>query len=400
MAARGQNGIHRRDHRIDLLRGLALASIFINHMPGNRFENWTSRNFGFSDAAEVFVLLAGVAAAFAFFERYATGERRAVTAKVLTRAWTLYAAHLGSTLAALALFAIAAYIYADSSFLDLIGVAPLFIDPLPGIIGIVSGGYQLGYFNILPLYVVLLAMLPGVLWLAARDLRLALAISAALYLAAQIVPLSMPNYPTDGGWYFNPFAWQLIFVIGLCLGIRSRAGKSVPWNGKLFAVALAYVIFSAVWVQEGYPGNLAFGPIPEFVGTLHKSNLPLVRLAHVLLLAYVLVHSPLWAALAKVPRTNPLTRMGRNSLPVFCVGSLLSMVGWLVLVQTGGGLLVDLAVVGGVIGLVALLAWWIERPRVASGAAVQPASVPKLEQLPRRSNFRAIASAFFLPTLR
>jgi hypothetical protein len=380
MGARGHTPVHRRDHRIDFLRGLALVSIFINHMPGNRFENWTSRNFGFSDAAEVFVLLAGMAAAFAFFERYARGERRTVTAKVLARARTLYAAHLGSTLAAVALFALAAYLYGDSTFLDLVGVAPLFSDPLPGIIGIVTGGYQLGYFNILPLYVVLLVMLPGLLWLATRDPRLALAASIALYLLTQILPLSMPNYPTDGGWYFNPFAWQLIFVIGMCLGIRSRIGKAIAWNGTLYVVALAYILFSAVWVQGGYPGNLAFGPIPEFVGTLHKSNLPMTRLAHVLMLAYVLVYSPLWPALAKIPSTNPLTRMGRNSLPTFCVGSLLSMIGWLFLIQTGGGLLIDIAIVGAGIGLMAIPAWWIERPRVAPRAAVKPAPVPIRER--------------------
>jgi hypothetical protein len=380
MGARGHTPVGRRDHRIDFLRGLALVSIFVNHIPGNCFENWTSRNFGFSDAAEVFVLLAGVAAAFAFFERYARGERRTVTAKILARARTLYAAHLGSTLAAVALFALAAYLYGDSNFLDLVGVAPLFSDPLPGIIGIVTGGYQLGYFNILPLYVVLLVMLPGLLWLATRDPRLALAASAALYLLAQIVPLSMPNYPTDGGWYFNPFAWQLIFVIGMCLGIRSRAGKTIAWNGTLYVVALAYVIFSTLWVQGGYPGNLAFGPIPEFVGTLHKSNLPMTRLAHVLMLAYVLVHSPLWPVLAKIPSTNPLTRMGRNSLPTFCVGSLLSMIGWLFLIQTGGGLLIDITIVGAGIGLMALPAWWIERPRVAPRAAVKPAPVPIRER--------------------
>ena len=63
-----------RDHRIDWLRGIALVSIFINHMPGNRLENWTTRNFGFSDAAELFVLLAGMAAAFAFFPRMLKGD--------------------------------------------------------------------------------------------------------------------------------------------------------------------------------------------------------------------------------------------------------------------------------------------------------------------------------------
>jgi hypothetical protein len=72
--------------------------------------------------------------------------------------------------------------------------------------------------------------------------------------------------------------------------------------------------------------------------------------------------------------------MGRNSLPIFCAGSLLSVLGWLVLIQTGGGLLIDLAVVGAGIGLLALLAWWIERPHMAPPVAVNPAPVPIRER--------------------
>ena len=80
-----------RDHRIDWLRGLALATIFINHMPGNRFEFWTPRNFGFSDSAEVFVLLAGVAlpSALAFFKRFENGSGIPATAKAIRRAGKL-----------------------------------------------------------------------------------------------------------------------------------------------------------------------------------------------------------------------------------------------------------------------------------------------------------------------
>ena len=58
-----------RDHRIDFLRGLALVMIFINHIPGTAYESYTSRNFGFSDAAEGFVLISGISAALAYSAR-------------------------------------------------------------------------------------------------------------------------------------------------------------------------------------------------------------------------------------------------------------------------------------------------------------------------------------------
>lgn len=342
-----------RDHRIDWLRGIALASIFINHMPGNWLEHWTTRNFGFSDAAEVFVLLAGVAAALAFFKRFEAGEQLAVTKKAGRRAITLYLSHLGATLAAACMFAAMAWAYGNPDFLDLIGVAPLFSEPWPGIAGILSGGHQLGYFNILPMYVVLLALTPALLWLAMRDLRVMLGVSVSVYFAANIAGVNIPNFPTDGFWYFNPFAWQLLFSIGLALGVMRMRGQSVAWHPAVFAAALAYAVFGAVWVTFNFGGDMSFGRLPEFMAAFHKTNLPLTRLAHVLALAYLLVHSPAWGWMQRITRANPLTLMGRNSLPVFVTGSLASMAGYIVLVQNGGGTMLETALIA--TGLAAML---------------------------------------------
>jgi hypothetical protein len=332
-----------RDWRIDWLRGLALVMILVNHMPGNRLENWTSRNIGLSDAAEIFVLLAGVAAALAFFKRFEAGDAWATSVKAARRARTLYLAHVGSTLAAVALFALTATVTGNPDFLDLIGVAPLFADPWPGLLGLATGGFQLGYFNILPMYVVLLAMLPGLLWLAVKDLRLMLLASTALYVAAQVVPLSVPNFPVGGGWFFNPFAWQLLFAIGLALGVMRLRGQSVPYHHAAFGAALAYIVFGAVWMIWSLGGHLTYGVLPPWMDTLHKSALPPTRLLHVMALAYVLVHSPLWQWLTPLANADKvITRIGRNSLPAFIAGSLASMAGYIVLVQTGSDLAIEL----------------------------------------------------------
>ena len=357
-----------RDARIDWLRGLALASIFVNHMPGNRLENWTTRNFGFSDAAEIFVLLAGVAAAFAFFRRFEAGEVRATSLKSIRRVGTLYTAHIFSTFAAIALFGLAARLSGDGDYLDLIGVAPLFQEPLPGLIGIAAGSYQLGYFNILPMYIILLAALPGYLWLAKRDLRLMLGASFALYLAAQIVPLRMPNFPDGGAWYFNPFAWQFLFAIGLALGILKVRHKAVPYHPIAYALALAWVVFAAVWMIFSLGGHVTFGVLPDWMDTLHKSALPPTRLLHVMALAYLLVHARVWAPLTRLANADPIvTRLGRNSLPVFVAGSLMSMIGYIVLVQTGNDLAVEL-----VLTLTGLTVMWLTAvvSEVGAGALV------------------------------
>ena len=370
-----------RDHRIDWLRGLALVSIFINHMPGNRFENWTSRNFGFSDAAELFVLLAGIAAALAFFPRAARGDHTAVALKAVRRAGVLYGAHLFSTLAAVAVFAGAASLFGNADILELIGVAPILTEPLVGLMGVLLGGHQLGYFNILPLYVFLILLVPGLLWLAARDLRLMLLVSLALYLSAHLLPIDMPNFPTDGGWFFNPFAWQLMFSIGIALGILRLRGQAVAWHPAAGAVAALYVGFAFVWMSGDMGGRVSFGLLPHWIDTLHKSMLPASRLLHVLAMTYLLVHSPLWAWMGKLKSTNPLAQMGRNSLPVFVFGSLLSMIGYITLVHTGPQLWLEIALTLGGIVLMTALAVTIERGwqrRVPAPAATRAVGVPPL----------------------
>jgi hypothetical protein len=334
----------RRDHRIDAIRGIALVMIFINHMPGNWLENWTSRNFGLSDAAEVFVLLAGVAAALAFFKPFANDVAKA-TDKAIKRARLLYLTHLGTTATALALFVIASRVAGQPGLVELIGISPILSAPFEGTIGLMLGGIQLGYFNILPMYVVLLLMLPAMLWLAHKSLWHLAAFSAAMYLGAQLVDLNLPNYPGDGGWFFNPFAWQALFAIGLGLGVLRLRGKGVPYHPVAMAIAAGYLLFGLIWVVFSLGGEIGRSVLPQWAATLHKSDLAPLRILHVLSLAYVLVHSPIWTWMTKIGRGNMLALMGRNSLPVFTVGSLMSMLGYVVLVLANGGFFLGTAMV-------------------------------------------------------
>jgi hypothetical protein len=349
-----------RDHRIDWLRGIALVSIFINHMPGNRFENWTTRNFGFSDAAELFVLLAGMAAAFAFFTRMLKGDTAGVALKAVRRAGVLYSMHIVSTLAAVAVFAGAAWMIGNPEILELIGVAPMLADPLAGFSGVLLGGHQLGYFNILPLYVFLILLVPAYMWLAARDLRLMLGVSVAMYLAAHLLPIDMPNFPADEGWFFNPFAWQLLFASGIALGAMRVRGQSVPWHPVAGLVAAAYVVFAAVWMIGDMGGRVSFDLLPHWIDTLAKSALPASRYLHIMALAYLLGHSPVWAWLKWFGANNFLSLMGRNSLPVFVLGSLLSMVGYITLVHTGSAVWLEVALTLGGVALMTAFARFVE----------------------------------------
>lgn len=375
-----------RDHRIDLVRGFALVTIFINHMPGNWIGAWTPRNFGFSDSAEIFVLLAGYASALAFYPLCQRRDFAILTLKAVRRAGVLYGAHLVTTGAAFLLFWAIIAASGNAEHADLVGMAPALADPAASLRAVLVGGFQLSYFNILPLYVVLLALLPIMLALAALDTRLLVAASVLAYLVTNLAGLTLPSSPHFESWFFNPIAWQSLFVAGLVLGILRLNGNMIGYHPALFAAATGFIIFAAVWTMHGYR-TLGEGALPEWLGSLQKPNLPVPRLGHALALAYVTCHCRIWAWLAHKPKDFVLTRMGRHSLPVFMAGSLLSMTGWIVVSEIQGGVLVQTVVALTGLTVMAALALWLDGdlglywPVCASRGAfgTQMAGLPRLQ---------------------
>lgn len=353
-----------RDHRVDFLRGLALASIFVNHIPGNIWERMTHKNFGFSDAAEIFVLLAGFASVYAYFAAYRRGERFEACLRSWKRAGMLYMCHVVTTIAAIAVFAAASLIFSRAGYLyDTIvylNLKPIFTDPVRAFVGLAATTHQLGYFNILPMYMVLLAILPAMMWLAMRHVGLLVAASITLYLAAAFFGLDMPNYPNQGGWFFNPFAWQILFVTGFVLGIMAKKSQQVPHSKTLVVISGLYCLAAAIWVQFDLWGLLPYLP-ENFLWAHHlilfdKSYVSLPRLLHVLALSYLIMMSPIGDWMKRVPASNMFTSMGRNALPVFCWGSLLSVTGAVIRHETGGGWAIDTLLVAAGLALLALLA--------------------------------------------
>ncbi len=49
----------RQANAVDFWRGIALITIFINHIPGNYWGRFTHANYSISDSADLFVFLAG-----------------------------------------------------------------------------------------------------------------------------------------------------------------------------------------------------------------------------------------------------------------------------------------------------------------------------------------------------
>lgn len=367
-----------RDLRLDFFRGLALLFIFMDHVPGNSFSYWTLHAFGVSDAAEVFVIIAGYSAYLAYSSRLARERLIAGARPVLLRARDVFAAHLILVALCAGGLAIAARYFENPLYFEYVNLTPLSFDPLDAIWRVVALTYQPGYLNILPLYVVLLAWFPILWWMLQRNMVAALGLSVGLWVAARM-GLNLPSWPETIGWFFNPFAWQLLFTLGAAAAHFTKKGVSLPRSIWLAVPAAVYVAFNFVlaapWVH--LPGLELPRLIPlEWIPTISKTNLSLWRLAHILALSYL-------AAIVVPPaatwlRSRPallIVNCGKNSLDIFCLATLLSFTGFVVLLEGGRSWPYQIAVnaigVGVMLCSATLLTWRKNQRKLASDFALQ-----------------------------
>ncbi|WP_245425278.1 OpgC family protein [Phyllobacterium brassicacearum] len=373
-----QTQLKQRDTRIDVFRALALLTIFINHIPGTVFENLTHKNFGFSDSAEAFVLISGIAVGLAYGSKFESGTRFLITLKAWRRAATLYCTHILTTIATLAIFCAAGIYLKRPDFMSFINIGPLVDEPAKAFIGLATMGHQLGYNNILSMYGVLLLMLPLFLMVASFSITAMVTLSGILWLVSGVYQIAPPNYPTDGVWFLNPLSWQFLFVIGIAGIMHVRRGGSIAFNKYLFGLSVAYILIALVWVRWPLWGIDTSLGLPMVVTGFDKTFLSLTRLAHVLALAYVIVSVPAISNLARTSVDHPLALLGKHSLPVFVAGTILAMVAQVVKVMNPGGLLDDTLLIASGIMAQFALAYYLEwLPRIGWGRPVQQLTKPK-----------------------
>lgn len=376
-----------RDPRIDVFRGLLLIMIFIDHVPGNWYEYLTLRNWGFSDAAESFFVMSGMAAGLAYspaLMRIADTGLWPAVAPVWKRAWVLYLSHIFLTIAGIAIFALAAEALGLVDLLTKNNLRQVFENTGPALIGIITLGHQIGYVNILPAYSVLLLAAPFAILLALRAPGVLLAASVALWFATGLFRLNLPAYPNPGGWFFNPFAWQLIFVVGLLTGIALRQGyRFVPQTRLLFGLAAGWLLFVLAWRYVPFVGPamnhfmawLGSHGLPFHITSHDKTFLPMLRLLHVLALVYVVSCLPVITRMSAHWLAEPLRVMGRQGLVVFSAGALLSLAGQVLLAQFEGVAIVPwLFIPAGTVALWAL-AWLCDWKRRAGRPAERGVAV-------------------------
>jgi hypothetical protein len=324
-----------RDTRVDFFRGYALFCIFISHIPDHRFWIFTIQIFGPSDATETFIFLAGFAAAIAYGRHYARSGWAYAAASLGLRAWNLYVVHIFMFVAFIAQVSWSATRFDNPVYLDETRVAEFLQEPYIAVLDALALRFQPAFMDILPLYILVLLwfalLMPLLRWPLAM-----LGVSGALWLFVRITGFNLPT--TGGHWFFNPLAWQFLFIIGAVLshiGIEQRdrwlAGR---WYLTAAAVVIAAMglVISAVWrvpgVYEALPPRLAEW---IFVG-IDKSGLHPARLLHFLAMAYLV--SRLIPRGSRFPLTwpaQPFTLCGQHGLMVFAMGIFLSFVGRLVM---------------------------------------------------------------------
>lgn len=355
-----------RDLRVDFFRGLALMCIFIDHIPGNVAAQLTLTNFGFADAAEVFVMLAGYACFLAYWPSRRASWRDGLV-KVASRIRDIYLAHIIVLLVAVLGLVAAAHWFGNPLFIEHVNLDPLLHDPLGAMARALVLFYQPGYLNILPLYVVLLMWLPILLWLMRIGVAVALLVSGAIWLAAGVLRYNLPAWTGASGWEFDPFAWQFLFTLGtIAAGGSAPRIESPLWRRGLLYLAMGYVAFAFVvaapwtkipWLEHAWL-------LPDFRPTISKQYLSAWRVAHIMALAYIVaITIPTHAAWLNSRGARWLIDCGQNSLPVFCVSIILSLVGFVVLTQSGAGWPAQVAVSVVGVGCLGLLGFQLAQSR-------------------------------------
>jgi hypothetical protein len=359
-----------RDLRLDFFRGLALFCIFLDHVPNNILAEFTLQSVMFADAAEVFILISGYTAGMVYGRAMERQGFLAGAIRVYQRLWQLYVAHVFLFVIFLAMVAHTEATLNTSLYAEEFGAMNFLNEPGLALVQALTLQFQPAFMGILPLYIVLLATLPLVLAGFRGWPGLLFLASFVLWVAVQFDDrISLSAYPgVDRGWSFNPFAWQALFLVGAWFGWRGLRGR-VSWLTRpwLFRLAAALVL-TGFLIRFNWTLHWLYDPMPVLVSgkllwpLMSKTDMGLLRFVNVLAAAVVIAHMTRpQARFFKTSAAWPFLICGRNSLYIFCLGILLSVLGHLVLNELFGSVTMQFAVsatgIAIMIAVAALLEW-------------------------------------------
>ena len=330
-----------RELRLDLFRGMALWLIFIDHLPPNILTWFTLRNYGFSDATEIFIFISGYTAAFVYGRAMLELGFVVATARILRRVWQIYVAHVFLFTIFLAEISYVATSFENPLYSEEMGIMDFLKQPDVTIVQALLLRFRPVNMDVLPLYIVLMLFLPLILWSMKWRPDVTLGLSVVLYALTWHFDLYLSAYP-NGFWAFNPFAWQLLFVFGAwcALGGAKRMTRILSSRVTL-SIAFAYIFAAFLVTMTWYIAQLNHlmpRKLEQWMYPIDKTDLDVLRFAHFLALAAITVHFLRrdWPGL-KSRWLRPLILCGQHSLEIFCLGVFLAFAGHFVLAEASGG---------------------------------------------------------------
>ncbi|MBA4036407.1 MAG: hypothetical protein C0480_17605 [Bradyrhizobium sp.] len=379
----------KRDLRLDLFRGLANWLMFLGHVSTSVLAWFSFRNYGFSDGADLFVFISGYTSALVYGRRMLENGFVFGTTRLMRRVWQIYAAHILLFVFYLASVHFLANGFNAPDLINRFNVAPLLNAPVETITQGLLLRYKPVNLDVLPLYVILMGAFPLVLWLMLRHRNWVMLGSIALYFAARQFGWNLASYPS-GVWYFNPFTWQILFVLGAWLALGgANTLHFLVRSRTVLLLGVAYLVFAAVMTLAGLIPALQ-DRIPralfEAFNPNDKTNLAPYRFLH---LAVVIILGarfiPIDAAGLQATIWKPLIKCGQQSLEVFAVGIYLAFIGHFVLTQTSDGAVAQVLVGTTGIAIMTAVAYyrsWSKRVEKSAHGHTAPPSGDKSSVAP------------------
>jgi hypothetical protein len=378
-----------RDLRLDFFRGIANWAIFLDHIPDNAVNWITTRNYGFSDAADLFVFISGYTASFVYAKMMLERGFIVGATRLFKRVWQLYVAHVVLFVIYVAAIGYVAQRYSDPDIINEFNVAGFVDNPIQTLAQGLLLRFKPLNLDVLPLYIVLMAFFPPALWMMLRRPDLTMLGSLVLYFAARQFGWNLHAYP-DGSWYFNPFAWQLLFMFGAWFALGGAIeSRSVIKSRPLLYFGIAYLLLALVMTLAGrFPdfGNLFPKWMFDAFNPNDKTNLAPYRVLHFVIIAFFVTRfvSKDWRGL-QWRIFQPIIKCGQQSLAVFCVGVFLSFVAHFELMMSAGTLAAEIFVSASGIAIMTLVAYYISWSKQQDKPLPKPAAAPVIEQAPAPS---------------
>jgi len=319
-----------RDLRLDFFRGLALWFIYVDHVPDNVVSWFTVRNYGFSDATEIFVFISGYTAVIAYSRMMLRDGWPRATVRIYRRVWQLYVAHILLFVAFTAQIAYVSIARDTPQLIEEMQLMGLGQNPYQAIVEAVLLKFRPVNLDVLPLYIVLLAAFPFALPGLLRWPYAAILVSIALYAVTSHFNWNLPGYPDEKVWFFNPMAWQVVFYSGAVLAVVAHRLEILDrWWRTMAGLAIAYLAFAA-FIALSWHYNSLERLIPDWIARqiypIDKTNLDVLRFIHFLAMAWLirLMVRPN-ARFLKWRILLPIRRCGEHSLQIFCLGTFLAV---------------------------------------------------------------------------